>query len=400
MTYDFDTPVDRTGTHSLKWDEAGAALPMWVADMDFPTAPAVREALRRRADHGVFGYSDVPDAWAGAYASWWGSRHGLDIDASWLTFCTGVVPALSSIVRKLTTPAENVVILTPVYNIFFNSIRNNGRNALESPLAYADGRYAIDWADLEAKLADPQTSLMILCNPHNPTGTIWDRETLARIGELCWDHHVVVVSDEIHCDLTDPGHEYVPFATVSDHCRMNSITCIAPTKAFNIAGLQTAATMTPNPLLRHRVWRGLNTDEVAEPNAFAIDATIAAFTEGGPWLDELRGYLQGNKRVVRTALDEYNASAPQNRRVLCVPSEATYLLWIDCSALCDDTQALCDHLLADQGLMLSPGAQFGGNGRLFVRLNTATQRDRVRDGVRRLVDGLNSFDPSRVASDR
>ena len=310
-----------------------------------------------------------------------------------LIFCTGVIPAISSMVRKLTTPAENVVIQTPVYNIFFNSILNNGRNVLEAPLAYdaAAGRYAIDWEDLERKLADPQTTLMILCNPHNPSGQIWDRDTLARLGELCWEHHVTVISDEIHCDLTDPGFGYVPFSSVSEHCRMNSVTCIAPTKTFNLAGLQTAAVMVPDPVLRHKVWRGLNTDEVAEPNAFAITAAVAAFTEGGPWLDELRAYLAGNKRAVRAAIDEYNASVDAARRVTLVEGDATYLLWLDCSALTDDTERLCDHLLAEQRLMLSPGAQFGGNGRYFVRINAATQRERVDEGMRRLTAGLHSF---------
>ena len=215
MTYDFDTPIDRSGTYSLKWEEAGDALPMWVADMDFQTAPVIREALRRRVEHGVFGYSIVPPEWNQAYVDWWGRRHGLAIDPDSLVFCTGVVPAISSMVRKLTTPNENVVIMTPVYNIFFNSILNNGCRVLESPLAYdGEGHYEIDWADFETKLADPQTTLMILCNPHNPIDRIWDCETLERIGELCWKHHVTVVSDEIHCDLTDPGFDYVPFASV------------------------------------------------------------------------------------------------------------------------------------------------------------------------------------------
>ena len=258
MTYDFDALTDRSGTYSLKWEEAGDALPMWVADMDFQTAPPIREAMRRRLDHGVFGYSIVPDEWTDAYIGWWRDRHGVTFERESLIFCTGVIPAISSMVRKLTTPAENVVIQTPVYNIFFNSILNNGRNVLEAPLTYnaAAGRYAIDWEDLERKLADPQTTLMILCNPHNPSGQIWDRETLARLGELCWEHHVTVISDEIHCDLTDPGFGYVPFSSVSEHCRMNSVTCIAPTKTFNLAGLQTAAVMVPDPVLRHKVWRG------------------------------------------------------------------------------------------------------------------------------------------------
>ena len=205
MTYDFDTSVDRSGTYSLKWEEAGDALPMWVADMEFQTAPQIRAALQQRLDHGIFGYSIVPPEWNQAYVDWWHRRHNLDIDLESLVFSTGVVPAISSMVRKLTTANENVLIQTPVYNIFFNSIINNGCRVLESPLEYdGSGHYSINWADLESKLADPQTTLMILCNPHNPVGRIWDRDTLARIGELCWNHHVTVISDEIHCDLTDP----------------------------------------------------------------------------------------------------------------------------------------------------------------------------------------------------
>ena len=405
-SFDFDTPIDRTGTHSLKWEEAGDVLPMWVADMDFATAPAIRQTLLRRVEHGVFGYSTVPDEWAQAYVRWWVERHGLAIDQESLVFTTGVVPAISSMVRKLTTPAENVLILTPVYNIFFNSILNNGRNALESPLAYerdgGRGRYTIDWTDLETKLADPQTTLMILCNPHNPTGMIWDRDTLARIGALCEAHHVTVISDEIHCDLTDPGSAYVPFASVDATCRQISATCLAPTKAFNIAGLHTAAVMVPDPTLRHKVWRGLNTDEVAEPNAFAVDTAIAAFEHGGPWLDALRGYLAANKREAARMTDAYNATAPEDRRVALCEGPATYLLWLDCSAFVgegagdnparfESTDGLCDYLRRECRVMFSPGAQFGGNGRAFLRINVACPRERMREGLRRLFDGLRAL---------
>ncbi len=216
MKYDFDIEADRRGSNSLKWDVAENELPMWVADMDFRTAPQITAALEKRAAHGVFGYSIVPDEWYKAYADWWKNRHGLDIEKQRLIFCTGVVPAISSLVRKLTTPAEKVLIQTPVYNIFYNSILNNGRNVLESPLVYENGGYSIDWDDLEDKLADPQTTLMILCNPHNPVGKIWEAETLAKIGRLCRENYVTVISDEIHCDLTDPNRNYVPFATVSE----------------------------------------------------------------------------------------------------------------------------------------------------------------------------------------
>lgn len=229
----FDKEVNRRNTGSMKWEVSEGELPMWVADMDFETAPEITEAIIDRARYGVFGYTLIQDEWYQAYQDWWESRHGFKIEKNWLLFCTGVVPAISSIVRKMTTVGENVVVMTPVYNIFFNSILNNGRNVLESRLQYEKGVYQIDFEDLEEKLANPQTSLLILCNPHNPIGKIWDQEALGIIGELCLKHHVLVLSDEIHCDLTKPGKEYIPFASVSDVCKYNSITCVAPTKAFN-----------------------------------------------------------------------------------------------------------------------------------------------------------------------
>ena len=386
MKYDFDTPINRRNTNSLKWDVAENELPMWVADMDFQTAPEIREALNNRAAHGVFGYSIIPDEWYEAYIGWWKSRHGFLFEKDWLVFCTGVVPAISSAVRKLTTPAEKVLIQTPVYNIFFNSILNNGRQVLESSLKYDGKKYDIDFDDLEEKLADPQTSLMILCNPHNPVGKIWDRDTLAKIGELCKKHNVVVLSDEIHCDLTDPDKEYIPFASVSEACRENSVTCIAPTKAFNIAGLQTAAVMIPNPALRHKVWRALNTDEVAEPNAFAVDATVAAFTRGGAWIDELRQYIFENKK---RAAEFVKAEIPM---ISLVPSEATYLLWLDCSGLAGSATDLAEYIREKTGLYISEGSQYGSGGENFLRLNIACPRSTLEDGLSRLREGITSYE--------
>ena len=385
MKYDFDTPINRRNTNSLKWDVAENELPMWVADMDFEAAPEIREAIGSRAAHGVFGYSVIPDEWYQAYIGWWQRRHGFTFEKDWLVFCTGVVPAISSVVRKLTTPAEKVLIQTPVYNIFFNSILNNGRQVLESSLKYENGRYEIDFDDLEQKLSDPQTSLMILCNPHNPVGKIWDRETLAKIGELCKKHNVVVLSDEIHCDLTDPGREYITFASVSEACRENSITCIAPTKAFNIAGLQTSAVMIPNAALRHKVWRALNTDEVAEPNAFAIDATIAAFTKGDAWIDELRQYVFDNKKTVEEFV---KAEIPQ---ISVVQSEATYLLWLDCSGVTVSAAELTKYIREKTGLYLSQGGQYGSCGESFLRLNIACPRSTLEDGLARLKKGICSY---------
>ncbi len=385
MRYDFDKLTDRRGVGSLKWDVPERELPMWVADMDFEAAPEIREELKARVEHGIFGYSAVTEDWYEAYRSWWGRRHHLEVEKEWLVFCTGIVPAISSAVRKMTTVGENVLVQTPVYNIFFNSIRNNGRNVLESPLVYENGGYSVDFRDLEEKLADPQTTMMLLCNPHNPIGKIWDKETLSQIGELCAEHHVLVLADEIHCDLTDPGYEYVPFATVSRICRDNSITCIAPTKAFNLAGLQTAAVMVPDPVIRHKLERGLNTDEVAEPNAFAIGGAVAAFDKGEPWLEELREYLAENKRCVRSFMEE---RLPE---IKVVPSQATYLLWLDCSGVTEDAGELTEFIRRDSGLYLTKGEEYGRCGKRFIRLNPACPRERLRDGLERLEQSVGRY---------
>ena len=349
---------------------------------DFRTAPEIIEAMSERLANGVFGYTEVSDRWREAYASWWKERHGLAMDREGLLFVTGVIPAISSIVRKLTTPNENVLVQTPVYNVFFNSIRNNGCRALENALRYDGFAYTMDMADLEEKMADPQTTLMLLCNPHNPVGKIWDRETLAAIGELAKKYHVTVVSDEIHCDVTAPAKGYVPFASVSDACREVSITCIAPTKAFNLAGIQTAAVYVPDRTLRHKVWRAINTDEVAEPNVFATVAAIAAFEKGGAWLDELREYVWENRRRVTEAL------ADELPEVHVVDGDATYLLWIDVSALGGNSRDIAAFLRSETGLYLSQGMQYGTGGEHHLRLNAACPRKLCEDGITRLIRGL------------
>ncbi len=386
MPYNFDEPVNRRNTHSLKWDVKEQELPMWVADMDFQTAPEIQGAIRERAAHGVFGYSIVPEEWYQAYMGWWERRHHFSMEKEWLVFCTGVVPAISSMVRKLTTAGENVLVQTPVYNIFFNSIVNNGRNIVESPLRYDGNTYQMDFEDLERKLSDPQTTLMILCNPHNPVGRIWSREELEQVGKLCRKYHVTVISDEIHCDLTSPGQEYIPFASVSENCKNISITCMAPTKAFNLAGLQTAAVAVPNPNLRHKVWRGLNTDEVAEPNSFAVEAAVAAFTKGEAWLDDLREYIQKNKNF---AEDFLKKEVPKMKQV---PSQATYLLWLDCREMLGCAAEFTQYLREHTGLYLSEGQQYGESGCSFIRMNIACPRSRLEDGMKRLAKGARSYE--------
>ncbi len=383
--YDFDKLTDRRNTGSLKWDVPEGELPMWVADMDFETAPEIRAAIREKAEQGIFGYNVLTDDWYRAYTGWWSRRHHFHMERDWLLFSTGVLPIISSTVRKLTTAGENVLVQTPVYNMFFNSIRNNGRNILESPLVYDGREYFVNFEDLEEKLADPQTTLMLVCNPHNPVGKIWDRETLQRIGELCAKHHVLVLSDEIHCDMTDPGYEYIPFASVSDTCRDNSVTCIAPTKAFGIPGIQTAAAVVPNPVLRHKVNRAINTDEVAEPGSFAVCAAVAAFEKGEPWLEELRRYLADNKQLVRDFIGE-NLPA-----IRVVPSHATYLLWLDCSGVTEDATELTHFIRRHSGLYLAEGEEYGTSGRSFIRLNPACPRVRLREGLERLKAATDCF---------
>ena len=376
--YNFDAPPSRRGSLCYKWDCKPNELPMRIADMDFEAAPEIRAALQARLDHGVYGYDDMGEAWYEAYIGWWRDRHGLVMEKENLIFSAGVVPSVSSLVRKLTTPNENVLLQTPVYNIFFNSVVNNGCRVLESPLIREGEDWQIDFADLEAKLADPQTSLMILCNPHNPVGRIWTREELARIGALCRKHHVTVISDEIHCDLTAPGKSYVPFASVDETCRSVSITCIAPTKCFNLAGMHSSAVYAADPLLRHRAWRALNTDEVGEPGTFACPAAVAAFTQGGPWLDALREYVWENKRLVR----DFAARELPGLRVPV--SDATYLIWADVSALTDDVRDFTARLRAETGLWVTPGTAYGQTGEGFFRMNVACPRSTVEDALTRL----------------
>lgn len=385
MAYDFDTVINRRNTGSVKWNIKDSEIPMWVADMDFPAAPEIREAVEARAAHGIFGYATRPKEWAESIIGWYETRHHFHIEPEWLDFCAGVVPAAGSIIRKLTTPGESVALLTPNYNAFYPTITGNGRNIVESELIYENGAYSIDFEDLEAKLALPQVTLMIVCNPHNPIGRIWSAEELGRIGELCKKHHVVVFSDEIHCDLTDPDTEYVPFASVSDVCRDNCVITIAPTKTFNLASIQSSAVIVPNVGLRNRVFNAIHTDGITGLNAFAAVATITAYSKCAPWLDELREYIYANKCRVGEFL------AAELPMVKLVPSQATYLLWLDCSALPGDKSNFAAYLREKTGLFVSSGASYGKSGRDFLRVNIACPRATLDDGLARLKAGTEQF---------
>lgn len=382
MKYDFDSLVDRRNTNSYKYDVEDNILPMWVADMDFKCAPKIIEALEKRVQHGIFGYSIVPNSWYYAYINWWDRRHNFKMSKDWLIFVSGVVPAISSIVRRLTLPAEKVLIQTPVYNIFFNSIINNGRYVAENPLVYQNGTYEIDFIDLEKKLQDPQVTLMILCNPHNPVGKIYNKEELDKIGKLAYKYHVVVVSDEIHCDITSPNYHYIPFASFSKTNLDNSITCLSASKAFNLAGLQSAAVCIPNKALFNKVNRGLNNDEIAEPNAFAIIGTITAFNECEDYLEEMCSYIEKNRKIVQKYLNDF---IPE---IKLVNSQATYLLWLDCSALNIDADTLQSFIKEKTGLYLCSGLEYGIPGKYFLRMNIACSVKILKDGLNRLLKAI------------
>ena len=387
-SFNFDKEINRRNTNAEKWKVEENELPMWVADMDFEAAPVIRKALEAGLKHGIFGYAGITDEWYQAYIGWWKHRHNFTMQKDWLIFTTGVVPAISSMVRKLTTPAEKVLIQTPVYNIFFNSILNNGRVALESPLVLKNNRYEMDFKQLEKDLSDTQTTLMILCNPQNPGGRIWTKKELIRVAELCKKCGVTVISDEVHCDLTVGGKKYVPFASVSDTAREISITCMSPGKAFNIAGLHTAAVSVPNEILRNKVNRGLNTDEVAEPNAFAIEAAVAAYTGGAEWLDALNGYLDESRKIVLDFI------ADQIPEIKVIEKEATYLFWIDVRGLKNAGKGFAKDLRLTTGLYLTDGRAYGKAGEGFLRMNIACTKKNLKDGLERLKTGVRLWEDS------
>ncbi len=406
MNYDFDKRIDRRGTNSLKWNVPKEELPMWVADMDFETAPEIQKAIMERAAHGVFGYSIVSKEWNSAYVSWWERRHSFHMDPDWLLFCSGVIPAVSGVIGRLMKEDEKILIQPPVYNGFYHVIKRSKKALVENPLVYNGKSYEMDYADLEQKLADPKVSLMLLCNPQNPSGRIWTKEELLQVGELCAKYHVTVVSDEIHCDITDPGCRYTPFASVSDACRDNSITCIAPTKTFNLAGLKTAAVVISNKELRKQVRKGIQANEASEPDSFSVEAAIAAFTKGEPWLEALRAYIWENKKCVEDFLKK------ELPWVHMISGKASYLVWLEYSALDrihssqnleqdempaetkereENNRNFAGFLRKHAGLYLMDGREYGENGSSFLRMNIGCPRSYVTEGLTRLKKGAELF---------
>lgn len=385
MKYDFDKTIDRRATNSCKWDSAPeGVLPMWVADMDFRTAPAIIDALQKRVAHGIFGYTHVPDAYYDAVTSWFSRRHGWDIDREWIIYTSGVVPAVSAVIKAMTVPGDKVIVQTPVYNCFFSSIRNNGCEIVSNPLRRTADTYEMDFDALERCAADPRAKVMLLCNPHNPAGRVWTPDELTRLGNICLRNGVTVVADEIHCELVYQGFKYTPFASLSDAFLHRSVTCLSPSKAFNIAGLQIANIVAFDNDLRSRIDKAININEVCDVNPFGVAATIAAYNEGEEWLNQLVDYLHGN----------YEAMAEFCRRELpefpITRLEGTYLVWMDCSSLGMPSDALEHALLDDARLWLNAGTMYGAEGEGYMRWNIACPRSVMLDGLNRFLNFVRS----------
>ena len=353
---------------------------MWVADMDFQTAPCIIEALRKRVDHGIFGYTRVPEEYYEAVISWFRRRHQWQIEREWFIYTSGVVPALSAVIKALANEGDNILTLTPVYNCFFSSIRNNGCKLSSCALKYENNTFSIDFDDLERRAADPKTPLLLLCNPHNPSGRVWTREELQRIGDICIKNNVIVVSDEIHCEIVHPGYKYIPFASISEEFQKHSVTCISPSKAFNIAGLQIANIIVENDEWRRRIDKAININEVCDVNPFGVIATIAAYNEGGEWLDELLKYIHANYLFFKEYCEKYFPQFP------VAPLEGTYLAWMDCRSLRVPSEQLEEDIMAKEKLWLNAGSMYGKEGEGFMRWNLACPRQFVEEGLKRFAE--------------
>lgn len=387
MEYDFSRPTDRRGTDSYKWDSAPEAdiIPLWVADMDFETFPAITEALQRRVAHGIFGYTRVPEAYYEAVCNWFGKHHGWHINREDIIYTSGVVPAVSAVIKALTLPGDQVIVQGPVYNCFFSSIRNNGCETVSNSLIYnkEELRYEIDFDDLERKLAHERARLMLLCNPHNPGGRVWTRDELTRVAELCRKYGVRVVSDEIHCELTLYDNEYVPFGSLPDELSRGSITCCSPSKAFNTAGLQIANIVCRDAEVRNRIDRAININEVCDVNPFGVIAMQAAYSdEGYEWLTQLRAYISSNYDLLR---ERFARELPKCK---VMRMEGTYLAWIDCTELHIPSDEIEEMLMHEKKVWVNAGSMYGTEGAAFIRINMACTSELLNEGITRIVNGL------------
>ena len=384
---DFNKLIIRRHTNSYKWDSApeGDIIPLWVADMDFETYPAITEALQRRVAHAIFGYTRVPDAYYEAVCRWFAKHHGWTFDKDDIIYTPGVVPALSAIIKALTLPGDQVIVQGPVYNCFYSCIRNNGCETVSNALVYnkVERRYEIDFADLERRLSHERARLMLLCNPHNPGGRVWSRDELERIARLCKKHGVRIVSDEIHCELTLHSNSYTPLLSLPDELAGGCIACCSPSKAFNIAGLQIANIVCRDPDVRERINRAVNINEVCDVNPFGVEALMAAYTDGGyEWLTELRSYLSLNYDRLMERFAKELPQCPVMRM------EGTYLAWVDCSAIGIPSEEIEERLMEQHGVWVNAGSMYGPEGESFIRINMACPWQRLSEGIDRIVRAL------------
>ena len=392
MKYDFDEIVDRKNTLSCKWDLADdGILPMWVADMDFRTAKPIVDALVNRAQSGVFGYSVYTDDVYEAITGWFKRRHNWEIEKEWIQFSPGIVPALHAFTRIFVKSGEKILMNSPVYYPFFKSAERNGIEAVNSVLLNKNGRYEIDFKDFEKKAADPLVKMFYLCSPQNPGGRLWSRGELEKIGRICLENNVLVIADEIHCDLVYPGKKHISFGTLSDDIVDNSIICTAPTKTFNLAGLQISSVIIKNPELRkmYADYMTASGFDYGEAGTFGLEAIRAAYKYGDEWLDSLMEYINGNLEFLLNYVKE---NIPKAK--VMVP-DATYLVWIDFSDYKIDSRTLHKTLKYEGKIWLDEGYLFGKAGEGFERINIACPRKTLEEGIKRIKDCINRMDSQR-----
>lgn len=390
MKYDFDKIINRDNTNSMKWNfnkelfGSEDVLPMWVADMDFSVPPAIVDAIKKRAEHGIFGYSGPDDEYYNSVIGWMKKRHNWNIEKDWFAFTPGVVPGIYWFIRAFTHPGDKVILQPPVYYPFYSAIKLNGCEVVLNPLKFENDRYLMDFDDLESKF-DSRVKLLILCSPHNPIGRVWGKEELMRLGEICIKHGVIVISDEIHEDLVYKEYKHIPFASISDEFAQNSVTCTAPSKTFNLAGLQTSNFIVPNSKIRTEFKNMLENNAIMFPNTFGIVALQAAYEHGEEWLDELLDYLHGNLDFLLRYIKE---NIP---KIKVINPEGTYLVWLDCRELGMDPIALKNFMLEKAKVALDDGYVFGQGGEGFERLNIACPRSLLEEGLNRIAKAVNSI---------
>ena len=386
--YDFDKIVDRRGTGALKLDvlkeRYGRAdlTPLWVADMDFETPSFITDALKQRLEHSLFGYTVEPDDYRPAIIDWIRDHHGWEVRPEWLSYIPGIVKGIGMVVNVFVKPDEKVIIQPPVYHPFRLTPQGNGREVVYNPLIEnPDGTYSMDFDNLE-KVADPSCRLLILSNPHNPGGIVWDRETLEKLARFCSSRGIIVISDEIHCDMALYGHKHIPFASVSQEAASCSITFSAPTKTFNIAGIVSSWCVVPDEKLRTRFFSWLKANELDEPNMFAPIATVAALRNGEEWRREMLRYIEGNIDFVT------NWCAERIPQIKPLRPQASYLVWLDCRGLGLAHDELIDLFVNKARLALNDGAMFGPGGDGFMRLNVASPRKLLEQALLQLEDAV------------